>query len=366
MASWWKSKRDSVCGYRFAFYVRVLWVYAKDFGYLDVAAVYYKGELSNNQFKLLWNDNEVLEFFQRLSGGEVLYLFITHNIDEPQCIKTRKEQNTDTEDIKTGEDVIVESGSSSEDENIDENKVREGESYKSKSYAEGVESGEENNVRCHDLGDSDANEDVQQARVRLRRYKKSGPCPVVHKENVNEIPIGEIWDDEGYEYNEFGTSKYAGKVGGDEHYIDSFDPESIKEEPMRGMSLWDETGKPPLDPLEVTAMLDKPKKDRNKARNEPKKIEKLGRAGSAANIASTSKATEKPTNVAYPAMSFNTTFSQNTNVIPTQASVSAIMLATHAMLCTPAPSRLVLGNIFINTRGKSTYKTVGPIGEESS
>jgi len=245
------------------FSVVELSAYAKDLGYAVVEGFYCQKE-KDGDFIKVFSDFQLYEFVKDLKHGDILDVYLRHGVSQPEVVeenvgllcgaevggggndqfkaRATPGSNTNTEEpiepptepthnaaeppieptlndakpTHNSSEPIVNpvDGDEPPDHNVNEDGVQSD-----------VESSESEEDVLPEEDDSDVDDELRSLRAerRSKRQGKQRKKPIA----TDEIPLGEAGIDRGFEdIGRNKTSRYVGKLGGDEQFIDSSEADS--------------------------------------------------------------------------------------------------------------------------------------------
>ncbi|KAK6776159.1 hypothetical protein RDI58_027160 [Solanum bulbocastanum] len=200
--------------------------YTKDLGYTNVKGFYCE---DNNELVQVTSDTQLLKFMKDLVDGDELHVYVVHEIDEleelpapgllpwsgpvDEYVGINTEGTVENDSYLNEVDTELPGGDTIQNE---------AESY--------LPSSDTDVDAIPDEDDSDVDEELRSLRAERRKKRNPNLRKKRDREKktiTKEVPIGEAGVDRGFE--DIGINKkdrYAGRLGGDEKYIDSSECDS--------------------------------------------------------------------------------------------------------------------------------------------
>ncbi|KAH0680196.1 hypothetical protein KY284_021281 [Solanum tuberosum] len=178
-------------------------------------------------FYMLKSDADVLRFINNLKGGDFVDVYVVHQISTPlivedptevqiaQLLTPKKGKPPPPTVINVRADVSSPQPSDKNDTNIKEDQQPS------------VDKGKNKEAAAPEVSLEDLDEDEGQGQARKSNIQEQVNKEKAARINVDEIPSGPVGIDAGFEdiyKNKRGI--YEGKLGGDDLYFDSSDPDS--------------------------------------------------------------------------------------------------------------------------------------------
>ncbi|KAK6789930.1 hypothetical protein RDI58_013730 [Solanum bulbocastanum] len=195
--------------------------YTKDLGYTNVKGFYCE---DNNELVQVTSDTQLLKFVKDLVDGDELHVYVVHEIDELEELPAPSLllwSGPVDEYVGINTEGTVENDS---DLNEVDTELPGGDTIQNEAESY-LPSSDTDVDAIPDEDDSDVDEELRSLRAERRKKRNPNLRKKRDREKktiTKEVPIGEAGVDRGFE--DIGINKkdrYAGRLGGDEKYIDS-------------------------------------------------------------------------------------------------------------------------------------------------